>query len=190
MNEKTKLVIGISLPLIIILIVVALSVVPKFFFNPKYDFVYTVGSSCGEYYYYCNNYGAPWSSYKIVDGKITKETELPKFPDGPKENKPTLVYPTIYYFDVTKGTFKEISFEEARKLNLINGTAPDGTIVTSGYDNNNGGVFGMMFGGGGYSTRNGLYLRNGRASEKIVVQNGTQNDYYYNSNFHLVGWVN
>lgn len=194
MTPKTKLIVGVSLPLIIILIVAVLSIAPRIFFHPKYDFIYTVDISCDQYYSYpCSYGGNQWSSYTISDGKISKETDVSKVPQSitppdAKKEIPKIIYPKLYRYHVATGAFEEISFEDVQKLTLVNGTAPDGTIVINGAENYNEGVFGMMF--GGYrSEQNSLYLKNGSASQRIVVQNGDQSGYYYNNNFHLVGWV-
>ena len=97
------------------------------------------------------------------------------------------IYPDIYKYSVKDDTFRQISFDEASGLGLLeNGSAPDGTVIVNenGY---NGGVFTEIFGGG--RSDYGLFLRNGSSVKKIIVQNTGNQNYYYNSNFRLLGWI-
>jgi hypothetical protein len=192
-KNNLRLIIGISLPILVVLIVIISVLWSKISFTPKYDFLYTVDSACGTYYSDCNYapypYGSiKWDPYSISSGKIIKNA-IPKLdaPAGTPTIDPNLkfIYPAIYRYSVSNDTFKQISFEEALSLSLLEpGSAPDGTvIVNEGYNN---GVFSDLFGGGRSSS--GLYLRNGSSVKNIIVQN-TGSNYYYNSNFRLLGWI-
>ncbi len=199
MQKNIKLIIGLSLPILVIIFIIGSVVVQKMIFKPQYDFLYTVDSYCVNsdcrFYY---NYNT-WNAYKIVDGKIAKETIFPKvdsyyersYPDQPI-NKFEPQYPKIYRYSVKNDSFSEISFDEVQKITLTDsGSAPDGTVVVTDSGNRGGGgLITEVFVGGGYSYRYGLYMKNGSSSKKIIVQNGAQDNYYGgNNNFHLIGWV-
>ncbi len=195
MKNNKKLIIGISLPLLVILFVIGAVVFPKLFFNPKYDFVYTIDPMCNDYncrYYY--NVPNPIYPYNVTDGKISKAEKLspitiPDPNDYQKKVTVEAIYPKLYIYHVDKESFEEISLEQAQKLNLTNGGSdPDGTVVTNA-NNGSRGIVGEVLGGGSYYNRYDLYLKNGSFSKKITIENGGRQDYYYNSNFRLIGWV-
>ena len=105
---------------------------------------------------------------------------------GPTYVTANFASPQLYRYFVSTDAFQKISFDDAQKLDLTDaGSAPDGTVITNG--TYRGGLFNEILGGGGSSY--GLYLKNGSFTKKIIVQNGGQSDYYYNSNFKLIGWV-
>lgn len=193
MKNNTKLIIGVSLPLLVILFVISLIVFPKMFFNPKHDFVYTTDQTFtgSEYNFPRYSDARNWKPYEITDGKIN-EIKKPEITMTDPQNPAKTIflelnYPKLYVYHVNKNSFEEISLEQAQKLNLTNGGSdPDGTIVTSGGQGNRGLFVDMM---GGNSYYYGLYMKNGSFTKKITIQNGGQPDYYYNSNFSLIGWV-
>lgn len=193
MNNKTKLIIGVSLPIVVILVVVIAVALPKMLFTPKYDFLYTVDSPCGNYYSDCSypyKYGNgyfKWTPYNISDDKLVKET-IPSLADVSIDqtvrDNLKLAYPPIYRYSVDTDTFKQISFSEASQLVLLgSGSAPDGTTVVNNYYN--GSLVSEIF--GGRSDRQGYYLKNGSFSKQITIQNAGQ-PYYYNSSFRLLGF--
>ncbi len=195
MKNNTKLIIGISLPVLVIIFVIGAVLLPKLFFNPKYDFIYSVDQYCANYdcrFPSINGYGA-WSAYKVESGRISKESKLPvqrifdSNSNSYQEKPVEPVYPKLYRYIATTGSFNEISLEDAQRLVLTDsGSAPDGTVVVN-ESRGGSGFVGEILGGGGRDY--GLYMKNGSFSKKIIVQNGVSTDYYYNSNFHLLGWV-
>jgi hypothetical protein len=195
MNNKTRIIVGISLPIIVVIVVVIAAVWPRLFFHPKYDFLYTVDSPCGSYYSDCSypyRYGDGffrWAPYKIVDGKLAKES-IPNLTNVAIEQVAKdnfkFAYPPIYRYSVDTNTFKQLSFDEASQISLLEpGSAPDGTtIINGGYNEN---LIGAIF--GGRSNGQGLYLKNGSFSKQIIVQNASQPYYSYNASFRILGWV-
>ncbi len=197
MQNKTKIIIAVALPVLILLFVVGSVLVPRLFFTPKYDFLYTIESGCN---YYCNN----WTPYSVRTGDKDSSTfgtleknPLPEMVDpGPTGtvNAPAVPkganphYPILYLYQAATDTFRKVDFEEAKTLGRLigDGSAPDGTVVLgSGYRSR--GLFGELFGGGSYNY-NGLYLKNGTWSKLITVQNS--NNYYdYTNSFKLVSWI-
>ncbi len=198
MKNNTKLILGISLPFLVILFVIGFAVFPKLFFDPKYDFVYIIDSYCKNTNYnncYGGDYNS-WSAYKVVNGKIEKETST-AFGNVYNSVKGAydkvaidVIYPTLYRYNVTNDSFTEISFKQAQELNLTgSGSSPDGTVISSDR-RGGGGLIGEVLIGGGDYNRYGLYMKNGSFSKKITIQNGVQQDYYYSlNNFRLIGWV-
>ncbi len=196
MNNKTKIIMAVSLPVLVIIVISVAVLWPKIFFHPKYDFIYTIDSVCPNYGCDYNYNWSGWSPYTVQSGQITK-SDTPPLSKGlmmqqqadttQVQVKPVSpVYPAIYRYYVASDTFEKISFEEASRLVLTDaGSAPDGCVVVNG-GYNNGGVFIDIF--GGRSSEYGYYIKNGSFSKQIVVQNASE-PYYYNSNFHLVGWV-
>lgn len=191
MQNKTKLLIGILLPVLVILFVVISVVVPKAFFHPKYDFLYTVDPYCTNYDCRYPGYGySAWAPYKIVNGKLIKETSTPTYiiptPPGEQKTGIQVVYPKIYRYSVTADAFSEVSLDDAQNVTLTDsGSAPDGTVIVN--ESRGGGLVDDILGGGRNNSE--LYLKNGSLSKKIIVQNAGQPDYYYSGNFHLIGWV-
>lgn len=192
MKKNIKLIIGLSLPILVIVIVLVLVIVQKMMFKPQFDFIYTIDPYCINYNCgYYNNFS--WNAYKVVDGKIFKETVLPKanpnYPNYPND-KFEPQYPKIYKYSVKTNTFSEISLEDAQKITLTDGgSAPDGTVVVGDDNRISGGLFSEIFIGGYNSYRYAMYIKNGSLSKKIIVRNGNQDNYYGNRDFHLIGWV-
>lgn len=198
MQNKTKIIIAVALPVLILLFVVGSVLLPRLFFTPKYDFIYTLESGCN---YYCNG----WTPYSVKNDATNtslfgtlQKNPLPEVVEpGPTGtvNPPAVAkganphYPPLYLYQAATNTFRKISFEEAQTLGKLigDGSAPDGSVVSGGYRSR--GLFGEIF-GGGYSNYQNLYLRNGTWSKEITVRNTATPDYYYDaSNFRLISWV-
>jgi|GEM_PF-1582156 len=202
MNNRTKIIIAISLPVLILIFIIGSVLFPRLFFSPKYDFIYTIESGCAQYEIGCTNW-TPYSLSRTVENTNTSYTieknPLPAIatpntdgtvrpPATPKEATPH--YPKLYLYQVATDSFKEISLEDANRLNGLvgDGSAPDGTTISSDY-RGHGGIFGELFGGYRYGT--GLYLKNSTWNKEVTVRNGTSlNNYYdYQNNFRLISWV-
>src|SRR5574343_41801 len=188
MKKNIKLIIGLSLPILLIAIVLISVIAQKMMFKPQFDFVYTVDPYCNYNCLYYSSY--PWNSYKVVDGKIVKETAIPKTNPSNPSDKFEPLYPKIYKYSVKANTFSEISLEDAQKITLTDGgSAPDGTVVVGDDNRIGGGVLSEILVGGYNSYKYSLYLKNGSISKKIFVRNGEQDNYYAIKDFHLIGWV-
>ncbi len=200
MQNKTKIIIAVALPVLILLFVVGSVLLPRLFFTPQYDFIYTLESGCG---YACNGNG--WLPYSVTTAGTGTLGSLQKNPlpeiaspgaDGmiqppavPKGANPH--YPKLYLYQARTNSFSEISFEKANSLGRLtgDGSAPDGTVVSNGYGYGGRGLFGELF-GGGYYNYDKLYLKNGAWSKEITIQNSASPDRYYDYNgFRLISWV-
>lgn len=181
LKKNLTLVLAFLIPIVFISIVSLSVYLPSLFVSTQYNFVY---SSCdynnGAYSYNCDFYQG--KGYIVVEGKIVLKTIDPtqdldenKVPDI-QETSPSRLFLYIAAEDISK----EITFEEASKLNLDGKlVSPDGVIVSSEYKYS-GGIFG---GNSSY----GHYLKKGDSSRKINLID--QNSDYYQDTFKFIGWV-
>ena len=169
-KKNITLVLGISIPILMILFVAGSIYLPGFFIKPHFNFLYVSGD---DYYY-------SQQQYLVQNGKLVK-SEI-KQPEN-QNYSPPRVESKLYIYDVAKNEAKEISFAEAQKLNLDSGVkSPDDFEVV--YGSRGDGFFPFFFSSGrDYNTR---YLSGHNVSKKLNLQlNGSS---YYN-NFRFIGWI-
>lgn len=177
-NKNIPLIIGIALPILFIAIVAVVIFIPSMSVKPQYNFLY---STDGDRYSYGEIYK---NSFIVQNGKITKKAvPVPANIGIPKES---FVYkgdePEIYLYDVKENTSRKISFEEAQKLNLDSGpSSPDGYTIKFDYSNN--GIL-EIFGSDGNNS--GYFISKGNGVKKL---NGLVQNYYWENNFKLIGWI-
>ncbi len=166
LRENFSLALGFSIPVLMILFVAASVYVPRFFYYPAYDFLYTVDDT---------NYTG--QEYSIVDGKLYRSVILPA--EGTAYHEPR-----VYLYHIKTGESEELSFAEAQFRNLrIDDSAesPDGFTFTQG---GRGGDFFFLFGGQrDYDAR---YLVGHGTSVEVNLK-GNNHFGYYNPRF--LGWV-
>lgn len=168
-KKNITLVVGISIPILMILFVATSIYLPGFFVQPKYNFLYV---SSDDYYYY-NQY-----QYSVQNGKLLRN-EI-KQPENRTYRWMRDV--KLYVCDVVKNESREISFEEAQNLNLdSNNVSPDGFEVT--YGNRSEGFLPFFF----FLERdyNTLYLKGHNLSKKLNLK--LSGSYYHN--FRFIGWI-
>lgn len=169
-SKNISLVIGITIPVLMIVLIIASIYLPRYFIHPKYDFLYVLGD---EYYY------VGGQQYFVKEGRLirieSKKDEKPH-PDQPRSERP------LYVFDINKDESREVSFDEAQKLNL-NGNikSPDGFEVTHGQRGD-----GFLFFWSTVPDHNSVYLKGNSFSKKLNVQ---VREVYYDSNFRFLGWI-
>lgn len=160
-KKNIPLILGVSIPILMILFVVASIYLPGIFIQPKYNFIYISGG-----------YDLV---YSVSGGKIIKATPLnPPYRPSLEEK--------LYFHDVLENKSKEISYEEAQKYNLDpNIESPDGFQVT--YGTSSGGFFPFFFySGTDYDTR---YLTGHNVNKKLnILKSGL-----YSDSFRFLGWV-
>lgn len=170
-KKNITLVLGISIPILMIVFVAGSIYLPGLFIKPHFNFLYASGD---DYYYYSQQ------RYSVQNGRLVKnEIEQPEnqtynSPQG--ESK-------LYFYDVMKNKSREISFEEAQNLTLdSNIKSPDDFEVV--YGSRGDGFFPFFWGGGvDYTTR---YLKGRAVNKKLnLLLNGSS--YYYN--FRFLGWI-
>ena len=172
-KKNITLVIGISIPFLMILLVAGSIYLPGLFIKPQTNFVYLSGDD--SYYYYNNGY-----QYSVQNDKLIKNDI--KQPEN-QNTTPPRVEPKFYLYDVIKNESKEITFAEAQNLNLDSSIySVDGFEVVNGSSDN--GSFPFFSGGGtNYGTK---YLKGHGVSKKLNLRlNGAA--YYYN--FRFIGWI-
>ncbi len=167
-KEKVSLIIGLSLPILMIILVSLSIYLPKIFSEkPEYDFLYIENLSFGDFIYQVKN-------NTLVE--INRKENLPK--RKPSENTPGPVA-KIYIHDVSINQSREIDFSEAEKLKLDSSNkSPDGFEIVFGA--RNGGFPFLFFNSGNYETK---YIRNNLFSQKL---NLAPSRYY---DFQFLGWI-
>jgi hypothetical protein len=172
-KKNITLIVGISIPILMILFVAGIIYLPGLFIQPKFNFLYVSGDS----YYY------PKYQYSVQNGKLVRsEIQRPEnqIYIPPREVK-------LYIYDVAKNESKEISFEEAQKLNLDpSPISPDGFEIVYGSHSEGSFFFPFFFWSErDYST---LYLKGHNVSKKLNPQlSGSYYNYY--DNFRFIGWI-
>ena len=170
-RKNITLVLGISIPILMILLVAGSIYLPGLFIKPHFNFLYVSGD---DYYYYNQR------QYSVQNGKLVKN-EI-KQPENQNYNPPQ-DESKLHLYDVTKNESREISFAEAQNLNLDSNTkSPDDFEIV--YGSRGDGFFPFFWvGETDYNTR---YLKGHSVSKRLNLQlNGSS--YYYN--FRFLGWI-
>jgi len=159
MRKNVSLILGLSIPILMILFITASIYWPKITVHPKFNFLYVTGEN---YYPYDNSQ----QQYLIQEGKLVIAKKS-------KKNNAR-----FYIYDIAQHNSKEIFFQDAKKLNLdINPISPDGfEMVTGG---NDGGIFSLFF--GTYHNYHSRYLKGHHAVIKLNIAN--------NYHFRFLGWI-
>jgi hypothetical protein len=165
-RKNFSLIVGVSIPILMILFVAGSIYLPGLFVKPKFNFLYATGDD------YFNS-----GQYIVQGGKLVKK-EI-------EESGKSYVFPgeiKLFIHDVSQNESREVSFEEAQDLDLDpNVKSPDGFEVV--YGSRGEGFFPFLFGTrADYSTR---YLKGHNVSKKLNVQ---LSGGYYN-NFRFLGWI-
>jgi len=190
-KSKIPLIIGLTIPVLMIIFVALSIYLPAMFATPpKYDFLYITGDS---------GYCAGQRRYTVRDEKVTdlyaedKKIDVKANEAGAnsgipipaqrlalRDNECLNAVSRFYLHDTTNNTNKEVSFEDAVKLKLdSNIESPDGFEVIRGS-----GGDGFPFGFSGDNYRR-FYLRGNKLSQKVDLRVSSQ-DYW---NFQFVGWT-
>lgn len=172
-KKNITLVVGITIPILMILFVAGSIYLPGLFIKPHFNFLYVSGDD--SYYSYNNGY-----QYTVQDGKLVRN-EIQK-PTN-QNYTPPRTEAKLYLYDVVKNESTEISFAGAQNLNVdSNIKSPDDFEVV--YGSNGGGFFPFFYGGG--ADYNARYIKGHNVSKKLNLQlNGGS---YYN-NFRFIGWI-
>jgi hypothetical protein len=178
MKKNLPILVGIALPIIMVLIIAALTVIPTFKIQPEHDFIFATGTN--DYY---NSYYK--FEYEIKEGKIQKVSSSYVYPNNytkPNDLK-EMDSPDLYLYEVKTERLRKISFEEAQQYVIDQGpTSVDGYNVDFGYRGNYG--IGDLFG----SSRDNYnaYITKGDAVKGINIS--VQNQNYY-SGYSFIGWI-
>jgi hypothetical protein len=183
-TNNLPLIVGISLPLVFIVIISAVVFLPSFFVKPQYDFVYTTTDQTYGYYGYEQGYK---NNYRVDNGKIVLEPVQVII--DPSLKKDLIVYkgdmPPLYRYDVKNNTSHEISLKEAQILSFDPGpSSPDGYTVI--FENRNDGIFEVF---GSNNNNSGLFISKGNAKKRLDGLVNNNQYYWYQGNFKLIGWI-
>ena len=179
MKKNLPLIIGISLPFLMIIVVVVSIYLPRMFMNPTYSFLYTVSSyDCPPKVIYENGNNITQcesTSYTIDNGKVLLQKQTTSYNRTQK----------LYLYDIERDSTREISLEDAKAYGISSDSrSPDGYEVSYQYGGG-AGIF-DLFGGGYYN--GGWVIKKGIASKPLSVT--LRDRYYYNSgDIAFLGWV-
>ena len=174
-KENLPLIIGLSLPVLMVIVLVAVIYIPRLYTKPTYDFIYTVGS----YPVYYNSEPQEKIEYMIIDEKLQKDisslTVMPKYYAD--------YTPNFYRYSVTENRSIPLSDEEVMRLKLDpSKKSPDGFVLNYGVEVDN--VFEGIFGEGrDHSQR---VLEKGSVSIPISIPSVIGR---YSTNVFFVGWI-
>ena len=172
-KKNITLLMGVSIPILMILFVAGSIYLPGLFIKPHFNFVYVSGDE--PYYYYNNGYRYFVQNNKLVRNEI-KQLENQNY-------SPLRVESKLYYYDVAKNEAKEISFADAQNLSLDSNTkSPDDFEVV--YGSRGGGFFPFFWSVG--TDYNARYLKGHNVSKKLNLQLNEGSPY---GNFRFIGWI-
>jgi hypothetical protein len=125
-RKNWSLIVGISIPILMILFVWISIYLPSLFSHPTYDFIYSIGVDYSQGQYSVNN------------------NHVVKLP--PPNNTGNFVVPlqeaNLYYYSAVQGKSRQISLQEAQNYTLNTDiTSPDGYQVISNVQGNYTGGF-------------------------------------------------
>ena len=159
-KKNIPLIIGVSIPILMVIFVVLSIYLPGIFIQPQYNFIYATGDYEQPYIVRIN---------RIVKSEPRNPNYKPSY-----ESK-------LFLHDVKLNTSKEITFEESQNYNLDpNVLSPDGFQVS--YGSSDGGFFPFFFYSGiDYNTS---YLKGNNVNKKLNI-----NSEFYRYNFFFLGWI-
>ena len=165
---KKEFLIFISIPVGIILLLVAVLVLPSLFARPQYDFLYSYCSS-----YDCNG------SILVDNNGHAEQTGAGATTTNSYYSRSS---PEIYYHDTRNNSSRRIELVEAISYKLDPSTkSPDGYSFTQGGSSDSGFLF------WGYSSDYSWYLKKSSLIKSKPLNLGVSG--YDSQNVKLVGWV-
>lgn len=169
-KKNITLILGMSIPVLMILFVIGSIYIPRLFIKPQFNFLYSQGGS--------NYYGQ--QQYSVQNGKLIKNEN--KQPSGVNYNIPKK--PQLYIYNITKNSSQAVSFTQAQDLNLdSNITSSDGFKIVPG----NNGIGLMPFFGWSQRDYNVRYITGHNASVKLNIPSKSTAQYI--NDFSFIGWI-
>ena len=176
---KTKnlpLIIGITLPIVFIVIISIIIYIPALSIRPSYNFIYTTNDDYAYNQVYRN-------TYNVVNGHIALQNIDVKPPLTNQVYKGDA--PDLFFYDVKTNTATKITPDQAKAYTLDPGpTSPDGYTIN--YEYSNEGIFSLF---GSNSRDSGYFIEKNSGRKRLdglVGQNGT---YYYQGYVKILGWI-
>ena len=186
-KENLVLVIGLSLPILLIVIFFLATVVPKSYGTPpQYEVLFTTLK------YEYENSPVYLVDFKVVNHQLVAKVKKNDDKGRNYNSKKLMAYNpktetvreiTIDLAKAAESNMDEVVLAETKDLKIdASVTSPDGyQLEGSRYSNS--GLVGGLFGGGNHNS--GYRLKKGAVAYKIEP---TQPDYYY-SDYKFVGWI-
>jgi len=173
MKKNLPLIVGLTLPFVVIILVLIAVYVPSFIAKPQYDFILT--DQPRGYY---ESYGI---FYEVKEGKIVR-TEIP-YPSDVNIYKTAYKEPRLFIYRAGADSVEEISFAEVQgKTISTSSKAPDGYEIE--YNRGNNGIFEIFGSSGDYRS---IFLTKGMARTRISLV--TMRSNYYSDTRQFLGWV-
>jgi len=170
-KKNITLILGISIPILMILFVAGSVYLPRLFIKPQFNFLYGSG----------DDFSYKKGLYSVQDGRLLKSGV--KQPED-QHLQPVLDESKLYIYDLVKNEAREISLAEAQSLNLDPSIkSPDGFEVVKG-----GGAEGYYFLPHFFETRidyDTRYLSGHNQSRKLNLQLGRAPF----GSFRFLGWI-
>lgn len=152
-KKNISLIIGISLPVLLILIIAASIYIPTIFMKPKFSFLYVTGSTYSTY-----------GKFYVVDGILQEKT--------PEDDQEKIRFEKIelFKYDVGSKESYEITFQDAARLSLkASNNSPDDFTI----ERRRAGNSFFSYSGSGYD----LYLRKGSFSKRLKVKGDSYKEF-------------
>ena len=186
-KENLVLVIGLSLPILLIVIFFLATVLPKSFSTPpQYEILFTTLK------YEYENSPVYLVDFKVVNHQLMATVKKNDDKARNYNSKKLMTYNpktetvreiTIDLVKAAEANTNEVLLAETKDLKIdASMVSPDGYQLDGARYSSNG-LIGGLFGGGNHNS--GYRLKNGAVAYKVQT---SQPDYYY-SDFKFVGWV-
>lgn len=175
MKKHWPLAVGIGVPVVFLLGVIAFALMPRLGPKPSHDILLW---GTGDRYY-----DSPRCSLEVEKGKVVVDGSEPYGAPTPSLARADVPCqpPVIYRYGVGDRSLREISLEDAQKLSVDAGpTSDDGFVV--GGPVYRGDLLDLF--GGGRDERLGIY-RDGRKVDEVVLP---QDRYYYGGP-NFLAWI-
>lgn len=188
-NRNWPLILGISIPVLMVFLIILSIYLPNFLRKPKYNFLFVLGPQNA----YRSLSPVPGNNmvartvnvFEVQNNKVVIIPKTYYYYIGDQVDQPN----KLYVYNVQENRSKEISIDDAKNYTLDASTiAPDGFELKSGGYND--GFFPFFYGGN--SDYNSKYLKKGVSSQKLnlpAYSGYAGSYYYYDNNFQFLGWA-
>ena len=182
MGKKLPFLLIGALPFLSILIVYFYLQIPNLKETSKYGFLFT------------DDTGYSVTKYELVDGALAEKPFDNPREDGSSEQYFKSQYDklSLYYVDLSTNTVEKVPFDEAKKYVLqTKEKSPDGfTVSYLGYNYNDSGVLGALFGSSSDRRRQLLFrVEKGEESDTIRIELRGFDAYNSYVQYRFLGWV-
>ena len=167
-KENITLIIGLSIPVVMVLFIAGAIYLPSLFINvepPKFSFIYMT------------NNGRDGYTYQVKENKLSREKIKQKKNYYNSNQQPV----RFFIHNIKTHKNKELSFEEASLVSInSNFESPDGFKIENGRRSYG---FFPFYSRGNYYTR---YITKEGYAEKLKLHTNRRNYYY---SFRFLGWL-